>query len=690
VVDGTYTNTYKVSTTLEVTAVTWDLSTALTARASAALVDANAGSYYWDGTTLWVRPPLGLSIFSATVQATVAFYWANHPKILNNRWYDPRLKSAPGLSQRIETRFDTPSQTGGGNISLANNDGAFNALQDLQWDAGTISLRVGADVNDSEMAYSDYEVLATWRAEEWTRTVSDFQLRVVEPKAKASNKLPLSTYDVATYPSLDQQWIGKPIPIAYGKIYGAEPAPVDPGAKRFKLAGHAVKDITEVRIEQTTEETRSTTVAAASWQFYSGAVYRYYLPGESAKNVTFNTVSMTGKSSVDDVIATAGTWVQSDSYVYVNPNSGQTISSGTYVVQSTKGITAYQRVNPASRDLANGEFTLGSEWLPGTAVSVDFSGKTNASGELMNNAVDIVQDILALAGATNLDTSAFSTARARLKLGTGESNEELHALAIGYYLNDSKEALEHIAEILKAVGGYIYSSATGQYTVGVFQPGQGESMSSFTFKDLLDIEEQTDAGEMFSKLQVTFAPRNADNWVEVQNRESTAAQYLRQNSQADLEKREVITPAERDAVYSADRMLCQEAFPEKIWKLKVPWIGLKLRPGDQVHLRDTSPAIDEVLEISEVRIDLTAKTVSLTLGDLRCLSDTPGHWVADSDVLPTRFASLAGYSAGSLVWNKNWDAEIKAWARQNVGYWTDANGFADSTDPDSFLTSTWI
>jgi hypothetical protein len=56
--------------------------------------------------------------------------------------------------------------------------------------------------------------------------------------------------------------------------------------------------------------------------------------------------------------------------------------------------------------------------------------------------------------------------------------------------------------------------------------------------------------------------------------------------------------------------------------------------------------------------------------------------------LPLFPALLGGGSAE--IWDKNWTAAQKAYARQNFGYWCDENGFADPTDPESYLASTWI
>ena len=56
--------------------------------------------------------------------------------------------------------------------------------------------------------------------------------------------------------------------------------------------------------------------------------------------------------------------------------------------------------------------------------------------------------------------------------------------------------------------------------------------------------------------------------------------------------------------------------------------------------------------------------------------------------LPARFSGLTGYGTGALDWNDSWSDTIKVWARQNVGYWTDANGFAGTTADSKH--SIWI
>ena len=244
-------STYKVATTLNVTGVSENLSTALTVRASIALVDANPGSYYWDGSYVYIRPTGGKNIYSDTYTATLGFYFSNRPKFLNSVQYDPRINSVPVLSLRIESRFSGIGQIGGGHCVLSNNDGYFDTLDGVQWDAGHAQFKMGCDTDDaSPMIYSDYQNVGYWRVNTFEKADKAFSFELIESKTSLERTIPVSTYDQTAYPLLDQKDIGKVIPLAFGKVYGAKPMAIDLSTKRFKLCGHAIQSITEIRINQ--------------------------------------------------------------------------------------------------------------------------------------------------------------------------------------------------------------------------------------------------------------------------------------------------------------------------------------------------------------------------------------------------------------------------------------------------------
>lgn len=692
VVDGVLTNSYTIALEDEVTEVRWNRSTLLTERASASDVNSNAGSWFWDRAAgvLWVRPTGGQSIFENTVQAVVKF-WFSHPqpKTLDARYYDPRLLTAPNLSRRIEAMFGDVAQIGGGNMTLANVDGFFNTRMNHQWNAGQVVLIVGVDTAQGEMAFADYETVATWAVEDWGRDDSTFNLRLVEEKSRLKSKLPVELLTREDHPNIEEEQIGRTIPICYGRCFGVEAILVDPGAKRFKVAGHAVQSFVEARIQKNFEEAKTRAIAAASWYAYTTDVWRYYLPDEEARNVSYNGTAITKAEDLDDCIATANRWFAEDNFVYVHPAAGADMSTGTYIIGSNKTITAWDNINFATKDLANGEFTLGEDWSIGQEVAVDLLGKSNG-GAMIENSIDIIEDILTTVGATNLNTASFTEAASRLLLGTTITNRSRYARSVSVVMRDPREVLEVIGEILEQIGGYLYSNELGEFTVGIFEPEPGEDLEIIDDLQILDFGESNDTKDITTKLNSTFAIRDKDEWSQNEITENTATQYANNQAEPVIQQSELSFAREDDAENYNQRTLIHRGSPLKLQTLRMPWTQWLRNPGEQVHLVSERYGVDAVLEVIESRIDLGQKQCTLTVGNLRGWEDRPGFWVGDSDVLPTRFASLAGYGSGSLVWNINWHAEIKRWARQNVGYWTDDNGFADPDDPESFIPSAWI
>lgn len=691
VVDGTYTNSYKVTLTDEVSAVKWNRATSLTLQTSAANVNSNAGSWFWDRSTsvLWVRPPSG-SIFANVVQAIVKFYFSHpKPKTLNDRFYDPRVLTAPALSRRIEAMFGNIAQIGGGSIVLANMDGYFNGKIDYQWNAGAVVLKIGVDTPAAEMAWADYETVATWVVEEWSRDESTFTLRLTEAKSKLKAKLPFEFYTRAAYPNIEEDHIGKPLPIVYGAVFGAAATLIDPGSKQFKVANHAIKELTEVRIRKTYDETKTRTLGASSWYLYTTNVWRYYLEDEEGKSVSFDGTAIVEAEDLEDCIATASRWYAEDNFIYVHPASGNTMASGTYVLTSIKQIEAWDNINFATRDLANGQFTLGDDWSIGQEVSIDLKGKAT-SGVLIENSIDIIEDILTTVGATNLNAASFTDASAQLLLGTTITARNRYARSIGIVLTQPREVIETIGEILEQIGGYLYSDELGQYTIGLFEPQPGEALIAIDDLEILSFGETNDTKDIVTKLNSNFAKRERDEWSQNLITESTATQSINDQAEPVVKEMDLMFKSERDALDYNRRTLIHQGSALRLLTLRLPWTQWLRDPGEQVRLTSDRHDVDEVMEVIETRIDLGQKNVTLKLGNLRAWQDAPGFWVGDSDVLPTRFATLTGYAAGSLVWNASWDPEIKQWARQNVGYWTDANGFASTADPESFIPSAWI
>lgn len=224
----------------------------LTSRASVALVNSNAGSYFYDrpNSRVYVHTTGSADAHTVTIQALDKFYFDNRGKNLNGRHYEPFLTSAPSLSLRIEPMFTGIQQISGGAMTFSNGDQYFSTtLAGLQWDAGSVVLKLGIDRNGIEMAYGDYQVVGTWLISNVTITDTVFTLALTEYKVKIKKKIPLDAYDRITYPNIEQDDEGKAIQIAYGLILDAKPRLIDVTNGTFKVAGHGITEFIQVRVK---------------------------------------------------------------------------------------------------------------------------------------------------------------------------------------------------------------------------------------------------------------------------------------------------------------------------------------------------------------------------------------------------------------------------------------------------------
>lgn len=497
-----FANVFILPTTLNITAVKFNGVVGVQ-KTSAIQVNGTLGSWYFDGQTLFASSPSGgTAIFTDTVVAVATFYFSTKAKTFNSQYYEPRLISAPNISMRIEPNFGGLAQVGGGNATLINNDGYFDTLADLKWNNGTAVLKFGTDMSLEKMALSDYITLATWLIEDWTKDSEVFTLKLRELKARANVNLPLSFFATAEYPSLPQASIGKPIPLAYGKVIGVQPILVDYAAKRFKVASHAVYSFDDVKV---------------------------------------------------------------------------------------RGDIGWKQSNFATSNTATGEFTLGADWTGSEDVSVDFSGKKNADGTLMTNPSDIVKDLLATAGETSINTGSFTAAWNRLDAGTDEDGRRTTLRSPSLYISDTRALFDIIGQINKEVGSFLYVDASGAYYYAAFEPSRGEALKQFDELDLISFAEaaanaNSTGLDQFSKVAATYAKREAEAYSQIQVEENTGNQLSVGLGAAKVKDVDLDFFAQSDAQYYAQRFLVTEARRQKSVKVRFPWRGWLLQPGDQVRL----------------------------------------------------------------------------------------------------------
>ena len=577
----------------------------LTEQSDLATTRSTTGSWFYDATNsrVYVNPTAGADPYTKTLQAFYVFYYSFHPKVFtisgDDVYFEPRLKSLPNLSLRVEAKFSGVSQIGGGSLTFNNEDGEFDSLIDLQWDAGSVVLRLGVD-RITDMAYADYQVIGTWNVSNYRIDDKQFTLTLVESKINIKKKIPSTTYDRDTYANILEDDIGRAVQVAYGKIKDAKPVLIDTSLLKFKVAGHAVISFDGLRVKN----------------------------------------------------ETTGVW-ESKSF--------------------------------ASTDKTNGEFTVSSaDFTVDQEIVVDFTGRVKSGTQPMDNPSDVVKDLITnYVGDSNIDATSFSDSYNALLRGT-KNDVTISAFALAIYLDEPISAQEVISKINRPVGAYLFADSSGQYFYRVFRPKVSEGLTEFDDTQINDFKVSVST-DILTKLTAEYDRRNEADWAEVYTFEDASRQYLHGDESESFEKDETVLSEVEDATLYAQRRVFYEGRPLRMYSFTVPSrIAITLMPSDFVRINYSRHGIDGVYEILSISHNLEGDKTSLVCGDMHGLGERPGWWVS-SPSFPSRLggASITG-------WDKTWTDEQKTWAKQNMGFWTDDNGFADPTDPDSRMISTWI
>ena len=607
----------------------------------------SAASWYWDqaAAKLYVRCTGSVSPYTVTLQALVQFCFSDTGRIYNGIYYDSRLTAMPSLSMKIERQFGEPGKLGTGNVELANGDGFFDALSGLQWDAGTVTVKMGADdplfyrvpdyslpdgfystdgedgfLSDepldgfeapssalptilarAQCNYADFDTIGTFRVSGWEKKDGTFSLHLEDKRKDLKKKIPLDFYDRTTYPNMEEGSVGDAIPIAYGVIYDVRPVCIDNILMKFKVACHAVKDFTGCR--------------------------------------TFD--------------GTTEVWMD---------------------------------IAFATTDEANGEFTLAV--LDSEAeVAVDFSGRVDGDGFLMDNAADIVADILeTFLGVipSEIHDASFLESWDRLYLGDDADGSPVSARRPSLYLSKAEDATKIIGKINGLVGSYLFPDHEGVHRFKVFEPEPSTSVEVFDEAqgDLFSFVEDVTAEEIISSVRAAYQYRTQQDYSQVILYERARGQYLQGAAAPVLLDEDVPCDRPNDATVWAQRAARLQGERQRIYKAQVSHRGWSILPAQQVRIVYERHGVNQVFEVLEVKRNLSnTLRVELILGDLHGFGIEEGFLSADAPVFPD---SLGGGSAAA--WDDTWDDDLKAWARQNVGYISNDYGFADATDPDSLNT----
>ena len=245
--------------------------TAYTEVASLVNLRATNESYWWDDDgVLHVHfdgfaPPW---VFSS-IKLGLAVNEANKAGVYNGLPYGSRLTGLSPLSIEADPLFYGVLGYSGLTAELANADGEFDGLSALDIFGQVVNVLYGEEGAD----YADFELLYSGLVREFSLDALTFRLEVTDKRRWFAKSIPPAVFDLITYPDLDPQDAGKPIPLAWGScdnvpVVCTNELEVTPASYSFKLCDttfHAIKAIDAVRVNGVAVTPASTTLATATF-----------------------------------------------------------------------------------------------------------------------------------------------------------------------------------------------------------------------------------------------------------------------------------------------------------------------------------------------------------------------------------------------------------------------------------------
>ena len=337
-----------------------------------------------------------------------------------------------------------------------------------------------------------------------------------------------------------------------------------------------------------------------------------------------------------------------------------------------------------SVDTTEGTFTIAAtDYTSGDTVIADVTGYQDVDGNTIENPIDVLQEVMELAGFTDADwdTDARTVAQT-----------EAADFPIGLVMDAYGSMINAIGEIMKSCFGTFFINNDGEYSVNVFTPIAETGLDIISDLDIKDGTFRAKAEA--SKIRKVFRCGYLKNWG--------ADKYVYSQSTATNTERiygitksrtvpTLLSSSAGAAIWLGRmKMLYEDGVTEITYATSLQFASKNI--GDQMMLSfrrrredsDIPWLSDRRIEILDIAKNFQSKEMSFIVDDLKGLGANVGHW---TDVTSS-FPDLLGGGA-MTEWDADWEDSQKEYAFQNWGFWTDAEGLIDADDSLTLNKSRW-
>lgn len=197
--------------TIDITSVEED-GTALTEVDT--LAEVIAGKWYHGRGKLYLQATSGTP-YAKVIVVNYKMYVATEPVFLNDRFYEGILLNIPIIKQQKSEIYWGVSIISSGEILLVNGGGAFDTIyKTYAWNNKSITILLGGE----DLPYSEYtEQFGGIITNTGLRT-DKFNIQYTDTKSEFEDTIPKNSFNTTDYPNLDDEDVGKAIPLLYGTV----------------------------------------------------------------------------------------------------------------------------------------------------------------------------------------------------------------------------------------------------------------------------------------------------------------------------------------------------------------------------------------------------------------------------------------------------------------------------------------
>ncbi|MFQ5673417.1 MAG: hypothetical protein ACE5G9_10000 [Nitrospinales bacterium] len=204
--------------------------TFLGAQSDISAVEASPGSWYFD--------PIGELLYAHTTDSAApdthymtAYFlevFGTHPRIFNNRYYQPKIARIPEFRQSINEKKSGNTIQSSGSLTLLEDSGSpywSEKLYKYNWLNKPVTIKLGGAHKD--YPFSEFKTVAKWILKGNTYSDTGVDFEVADLKSLFRTRIGLIQYDLATYPNMDPSAEGKTVQIAFGQITNGRAVRID-------------------------------------------------------------------------------------------------------------------------------------------------------------------------------------------------------------------------------------------------------------------------------------------------------------------------------------------------------------------------------------------------------------------------------------------------------------------------------